>query len=118
MCAQNAGPMEEHAEEVCPVELAARLVGDKWILLIVRDLADGCRRFGELQKSVHGISPRTLSDRLSVLEKAGLVERRQYPEIPPRVEYSLTDKGRGLIPVIDAIRAYGMRWLVEDASKA
>jgi DNA-binding HxlR family transcriptional regulator len=98
-------------EEVCGVELTARLVGDKWSLMIVRDLAEGCQRFGQLQKSVHGISPRTLSDRLTMLERAGLITRQSYAEIPPRVEYSLTDMGEGLIPVINALRTYGQKWL-------
>lgn len=97
----------------CGVEKTARLVGDAWTLLIIRDLADGCRRFGQLQKSVTGISPRTLSDRLAMLEGAGLITRRAYAEIPPRVEYSLTEKGAGLVPIIDAMRAYGQQWLVE-----
>lgn len=102
---------EAHEEPICPVELTARLVGDKWMLLIIRDLATGCKRFSVLQKSVNGISPRTLSDRLSALEEAGLIARRAYAEIPPRVEYSLTEMGQGLIPIIDAMRAYGERWL-------
>lgn len=99
------------------MELAARLIGDRWTLLIIRDLATGCKRFGGLQKSVVGISPRTLSDRLSALEAAGLVERRAYAEIPPRVEYTLTEMGQGLIPIIEALRAYGERWLVAGAPR-
>jgi DNA-binding HxlR family transcriptional regulator len=97
--------------EVCPVELTAKLVGDKWTLLIIRDLAESCMRFSALQRSVHGISPRTLSDRLSMLESAGIITREAFAEIPPRVEYRLTEMGRGLIPVIEAMRAYGNQWL-------
>jgi DNA-binding HxlR family transcriptional regulator len=100
------------AVEACPVELTARLIGDHWTLLIIRDLAQGCMRFSALQKSVKGISPRTLSDRLATLEESGLVSRRAYAEIPPRVEYTLTEMGRGLIPIIEALREYGRRWLV------
>jgi DNA-binding HxlR family transcriptional regulator len=108
-------PMTETLDErtacTCAVELTAKLVGDKWTLLIIRDLAEGCKRFGHLQKSVTGISPRTLSDRLSGLEEAGLITREAFAEIPPRVEYRLTEMGRGLIPVLDAMRAYGQQWL-------
>jgi DNA-binding HxlR family transcriptional regulator len=104
----------EHGESFCGVERAARLVGDTWTLLIVRDLANGCQRFGQLQKTVTGISPRTLSDRLAMLEANGLVTRRAYAEIPPRVEYSLTEKGAALLPIIDAMRAFGQRWLTDE----
>lgn len=97
--------------EECPVERVANLVGDKWILLIIRDLVPGCKRFGELQRSVSSISPRTLSARLSSMEEAGLIDRRAYAEIPPRVEYSLTEKGRALLPLLQAMRDYGEKWL-------
>lgn len=110
-----AGKEESMEEGFCGVERTARLVGDTWTLLIVRDLEHGCRRFGQLQKSVTGISPRTLSDRLAMLETNGLVTRRAYAEIPPRVEYSLTEKGTGLVPIIDAMRAYGEAFLSDPA---
>lgn len=97
--------------EACPVGRVARLLGDKWALLIIRDLATGCKRFGELQKSMGHVSPRTLSARLSTLEAAGLVVRRAYAEIPPRVEYSLTEKGWALLPLLHAMRDYGEKWL-------
>ena len=113
----NKSPRKEenHGDRFCGVERTARLVGDAWVLLIIRDLEHGCQRFGQLQKSVTGISPRTLSDRLSMLEANGLITRRAYAEIPPRVEYSLTDKGSGLVPIIDAMRAYGEAFLSETA---
>jgi len=95
----------------CPVARTALLIGSKWTLLIIRDLVEGRRRFGELQKSLAGISPRTLSQRLSTLAEEGLITRRIYAEVPPRVEYSLTDKGHALLPLIEAMRAYGNRWL-------
>ncbi len=95
----------------CPVERTARLVGGKWTLLIIRDLAEGCKRFGELQKSLRGISPRTLSQRLGLLAKEGLITRRIFAEVPPRVEYSLTEKGQALLPLIEEMREYGGRWL-------
>ncbi|MFQ5577861.1 MAG: winged helix-turn-helix transcriptional regulator [Anaerolineae bacterium] len=97
--------------DICPIERVVKLLGSKWTLLIIRDLMNGCRRFGQLQKSIGGINPRTLSQRLSALETAGLVIRRAYAEIPPRVEYALTEKGRALSPLLDAMREYGEKWL-------
>lgn len=95
----------------CPVCRTAEVVCGKWTLLIIRDLADGRSRFCELERSLHGISPRTLSIRLRSLEDEGIVRRRTYPEVPPRVEYALTEKGRALIPIIEDMRTYGSRWL-------
>jgi DNA-binding HxlR family transcriptional regulator len=95
----------------CPVCLTADIVCGKWTLLVIRDLAEGRSRFCELERSLAGISPRTLSLRLRALEEAGIVERQTYPEVPPRVEYALTDKGRALIPIIDSMRTYGRQWL-------
>ena len=99
------------ANDQCPVCATADLVCAKWTILVIRDLADGCSRFCELERSLAGISPRTLSLRLRALEEEGIVDRRTYPEVPPRVEYELTDKGRALLPLIDDMRAYGRRWL-------
>jgi DNA-binding HxlR family transcriptional regulator len=89
----------------------SEIVCAKWTLLLVRDLAEGRSRFCELERSLTGISPRTLSLRLRALELEGIVERQTFPEVPPRVEYALTDKGRALLPIIEAMRAYGSRWL-------
>lgn len=97
--------------QCCPIELVARLIGDKWMLLIIRDLSTGRQRFGQLQNSMTGISSRTLSARLSTLEQAGLIERHAYAEIPPRVEYSLTEKGRDLMPILETVRSCGLKWL-------
>src|SRR6266702_8067811 len=83
-------------------------------LLLVRDLSEGRSRFCELERSLAGISPRTLSLRLRALEEEGIVQRQTYPEVPPRVEYALTDKGRALVPLIEDMRTYGRRWLGED----
>jgi DNA-binding HxlR family transcriptional regulator len=94
----------------CGVAAAVALLGDAWTLLIVRDLASGPRRFGELQAST-GISVRVLTDRLRAMSAAGLLSRQVYAEIPPRVEYALTEKGRGAIAVVDALRQYGETWL-------
>jgi DNA-binding HxlR family transcriptional regulator len=80
-------------------------------LLLIRDLAEGRSRFCELERSLTGISPRTLSLRLRALEMQEIVERHTFPEVPPRVEYALTEKGRALLPIIDDMRAYGEHWL-------
>src|SRR3954467_10209269 len=98
-------------ESSCPVSACAEILSGKWTILLIRDLADGRSRFCELERSLLGISPRTLSLRLRALEEEGIVARRTYPEVPPRVEYALTEKGRGLIPIIESMRAYGREWL-------
>jgi DNA-binding HxlR family transcriptional regulator len=98
----------------CPVCRTADIVCGKWTLLLVRDLAEGRSRFCELERSLQGISPRTLSLRLRALEDEGIVERHTYPEVPPRVEYALTEKGRALLPIIDDMRTYGSVWLGAD----
>src|SRR5689334_11641351 len=101
-------------DETCPVCRTAEIVCGKWTLLVIRDLADGRSRFCELERSLQGISPRTLSLRLRALEEEGIVERQTFPEVPPRVEYALTDKGLALVPLIEDMRAYGLQWLFED----
>jgi DNA-binding HxlR family transcriptional regulator len=108
------------ASAECPVLATARIVSGKWTLLILRDLSGGTRRFGELERSLAGISPRTLSCRLRGLEGEGILERRVYAQVPPRVEYRLTEKGQALVPIVDAMRAYGRDWLagVEDCDEA
>src|SRR6478609_8961569 len=95
----------------CPVMRTAEIVCAKWTMLLIRDLAEGRARFCELERSLAGISPRTLSLRLRALEEEGIVERRTYAEVPPRVEYALTDKGRALIPIVEDRREYGRVWL-------
>ena len=100
----------------CPIERTATLIGDRWTPLIVRDLAPGCRRFSELQRSLGGISPKTLSDRLRRLEEAEVVTRAWFAEMPPRVEYRLTDKGFALLGVIESMREFGLTWLPDTAS--
>jgi DNA-binding HxlR family transcriptional regulator len=89
----------------------AEVVCGKWTLLLIRDLAAGCSRFCELERSLEGISPRTLSLRLRALEEELIVERHTFSEVPPRVEYALTDKGLALLPIVEDMRAYGERWL-------
>lgn len=106
------------SDSTCPVCRTAEVVCGKWTLLLIRDLADGHSRFCELERSLEGISPRTLSLRLRALEDEGIVERHTYPEVPPRVEYALTEKGEALVPLIDDMRAYGLRWLPVDEAEA
>ena len=105
-------------ETDCPIANTARLVGDTWTLLIVRDLLEGCKRFGELQQSLGNISPKTLSQRLKMLESADLIKRQAYAEIPPRVEYSLTDKGLALSDIIKAMFEFGEKYLSESIGAA
>src|ERR1039458_9040880 len=101
-------------DETCPVCRTAEVVCGKWTLLLVRDLAEGRSRFCQLERSLAGISPRTLSLRLRALEEEGIVERDTFGEVPPRVEYALTEKGLALLPIIDDMRAYGEQWLGEE----
>ena len=86
------------------------LIGDKWKVLILRDLLDGTKRFGELKKSVGGVSQKVLTAQLRDMENSGLVSRKVYAEVPPRVEYSLTDLGRSLQPILDAMRNWGTEY--------
>ena len=91
----------------CPVERTVNLIGGKWTLLILRDLFVGTKRFGELRTSLAGVSPKTLTDKLRELEGDGLVQRKIYPEVPPRVEYSLTPRGQSLQKIFDAMQEWG-----------
>ncbi len=101
-------------DESCSVAACAEIIGAKWTALLVHDLSEGPRRFSELEHSCAGISPRTLSERLRVLEDEGIVARHSYAESPPRVEYELTDKGDALLPIIEEMRRFGHSWLVEE----
>lgn len=100
-------------EEPCPVAATAEIIGRKWVSLIIRDLSYGPRRFGELQHSLE-ISPRVLSGRLQELELENLISRQVFAEIPPRVEYRLTEKGHLLVPLIDEMRRVGHFFLPEN----
>ena len=104
------GAAQPSGAAFCGVAAAAAVLGDTWTLLIVRDLSAGARRFGELQGST-GISARVLTDRLRAMAEVGLITRKMFAEIPPRVEYTLTAKGADAVAVIDALRAYGDKWL-------
>ncbi|MGH2907318.1 MAG: winged helix-turn-helix transcriptional regulator [Solirubrobacterales bacterium] len=101
----------------CGVCATAEILCSKWTAIVIRDLAESNARFCELERSLKGISPRTLSLRLRDLEEHGIVERRTFAEVPPRVEYALTKKGEALIPVVDAMRKYGEDWLGELCGK-
>ena len=101
----------------CPVCRTAEIVCGKWTLLIIRDLAEGSSRFCELERSLEGISPRTLSLRLRALEEEEIVERHTFPEVPPRVEYALTEKGEALVPLVEDMRRYGTRWLLGEVAE-
>ncbi len=93
------------------VAASADILGAKWTALLIYDLAAGTRRFRALEHSCAGISSRTLAERLRARERGGIVRRRSYPESPPRVEYELTEKGRALLPIVDAMRRFGHDWL-------
>ena len=95
----------------CPVLLMANIISGKWTLLLLRDLSNGINRFTTLERSLTGISPKTLSARLKSLEEAGILTRTSYPQFPPRVEYGLTAMGQELIPLVDHMREYGAKWL-------
>lgn len=91
----------------CPVETTLMLIGDKWKVLILRDLLPGTKRFGELKKSVGNVSQKVLTAQLRAMEESGLLTRTVYPEVPPRVEYSLTELGLSLKPILDAMWDWG-----------
>jgi DNA-binding HxlR family transcriptional regulator len=109
--------MNDTHDETCAVAAAAHLIAAKWTPLIVHDLAEGPRRFSELEHACPAISPRTLSERLDMLEQEGVIVRCSYPESPPRVEYELTDKGRALLPIIREMRRFGRGWLVPEPGR-
>lgn len=98
---------ETAALPACPVETTLMLIGDKWKVLILRDLLPGTKRFGELKKSVGNVSQKVLTAQLRAMEESGLLNRTVYPEVPPRVEYSLTELGRSLSPILDSMKSWG-----------
>ena len=95
----------EHTKNIpdCPVEMTLQLIGDKWKVLIIRDLLTGTKRFNELMRSVSGITQKVLTSHLRAMEKNGLVTRTVYPEVPPKVEYTLTGTGYSLKPILDSM---------------
>lgn len=100
----------------CPVETTLLMISDKWKVLILRDLLNGTMRFSELCRSVGNISQKVLTANLRQMERDGLVHREVYPEVPPRVEYSLTETGRTLKPVIEAMKDWGTWYKAERSA--
>jgi len=100
----------------CPVARANEILGAKWTTLVMRDLVGGTKRYSELQRSLVGISPRMLVDRLALLEAEGLISKRIYPVVPPKTEYTLTDRGKAAIPVIEAMASFGRLLQSDPAS--
>ncbi len=94
----------------CPVETTLMLISDRWKVLIIRDLLDGTKRFGELKKSVGNISQKVLTSNLRSMEEDGLLTREVFPEVPPRVEYTLTETGYSLKPILDSMTDWGMAY--------
>ena len=99
--------MEARILPACPVETTLTLISDKWKVLIIRDLLPGTKRFGELKKSIGSVSQKVLTAQLRQMEESGLLTRTVYPEVPPRVEYTLTELGQSLRPVLDALKKWG-----------
>lgn len=95
---------------ICPVETTLTLINDKWKVLIIRDLRGGTKRFGELKKSLSGISQKVLTSNLRDMEENGLLTRKTYPEVPPRVEYTLTELGRSMFPILDEMEKWGRKF--------
>lgn len=109
--------MEKMDLPACPVETTLTLISDKWKVLILRDLLPGTKRFGELKRSIGSVSQKVLTAQLRDMEAKGLVIRKVYAEVPPRVEYTLTDTGRSLKPVLDAMAAWGTAYKEKSAKK-
>jgi DNA-binding HxlR family transcriptional regulator len=101
----------EYSAATCPLTRTICLLGDTWTLLIVHNLMGGAKRFGELHTALGNVSPKTLSQRLKMLEKVEFVQRQVFAEIPPRVEYTLTEKGYALVNIIQAMQEFGERYL-------
>lgn len=101
----------------CPVETTLMLISDRWKVLIIRDLLDGTKRFGELKKSIGKVSQKVLTANLRSMEESGLLTRKVYAEVPPRVEYTLTDTGYSLKPVLDAMMQWGTGYKEKQKSK-
>lgn len=105
-------------QDRCPVEVTLALLGNKWKVLILRELFINTKRFGELSRGVPGISQKMLTQQLRQMEQDGLVLRRIYAEVPPRVEYSLTDTGKSLRPILDAMHKWGTKYTMVNGRKS
>ncbi len=104
---KNGGYINKNNLPNCPVETTLSIIGTKWIVLIIRELLNGTMRFGEIRKALDGISQKVLTTNLRKMENEGLLKRKVYPEVPPRVEYTLTDLGYSLKPVLDSMKDWG-----------
>jgi len=102
----------------CPVELFCEVMGSKWKILIIWNLKDHTLRFTALQKKMHNVNSKTITTHLRELEDLKIISRTMYPEVPPRVEYSLMEYGKGLLPVFDAMRTWGLKYLESEGIKA
>lgn len=102
--------MEEKILPACPVETTLTLIGDKWKVLILRDLMAGTKRFGELRRSIGNVTQKVLTAQLRAMEESGLLTRKVYAEVPPRVEYTLTALGYSLKPVLDSMQDWGTQY--------
>ena len=107
----------EKSLPACPVETTLTLIGDKWKVLILRDLMGGVKRFGELRRSVGNVAQKVLPAQLRAMEESGLVSRKVYAEVPPRVEYTLTETGYSLRPVLDAMMSWGEEYKKKNAER-
>lgn len=101
----------------CPVEITLMLISDRWKVLIIRDLLSGTKRFGELKKSIGNITQKVLTANLRSMEESGLLTRKVYPEVPPKVEYTLTETGYSLKPILDAMVMWGTHYKNEKFPK-
>ena len=107
--------MDARTLPACPVETTLTLISDKWKVLILRDLLSGTKRFGELKKSIGSVSQKVLTSQLRQMEDNGLLIRKVYPEVPPRVEYTLTELGYSLKPILDAMQSWGEEYKAKNA---
>ncbi len=112
---QEDTAMEAKILPTCPVETTLTLISDKWKVLIIRDLLPGTKRFGELKKSIGSVSQKVLTSQLRQMEENGLLVRTVFPEVPPRVEYTLTELGQSLKPVLDAMWNWGEEYKTKNA---
>ncbi len=103
--------MKKNQNIICPVELTLSIIGGKWKVLIIRELLSGKKRFSQIHKAIKGITQKMLSKQLRELERDGIINRKIYPEIPPRVEYSLTEEGEKLRIVLESMQKWGSRYL-------
>jgi DNA-binding HxlR family transcriptional regulator len=101
----------------CPVEHTLKIIGGRWKFLILRELFKGTQRFGELRRSLNGVTQKMLTQQLREMEKDGVIRRKVYPQVPPKVEYSLTPLGRSLKPILDSMQVWGIRHLNENGRK-